>query len=220
VVSISKGLVPIYLLEAALWAGAAWYWQAKKTHGEVAKGIVAILALLVAIGETAHIVIQADSTSQPQPPTAYALLFGAPQDKPRPEPLPPCPSGIRAGAKIAEIAPDQVEGSDGQLWYIAPDRETGEKGGWYFHFTVINHAKDFCLTAIEYEVDLESDGGAILKGHGKKHIDTLSPEWKYTPHEKDPDDSVTFAVKSTKGALSTWRITGAYGFPQTVSVPR
>jgi TPR repeat protein len=37
VVSMAKGIVPIYLLVAAGWAGAAWYWQVKKTHSDVAK---------------------------------------------------------------------------------------------------------------------------------------------------------------------------------------
>ncbi|MGO9952887.1 MAG: zinc-ribbon domain-containing protein [Dissulfurispiraceae bacterium] len=50
-VSIMKGLVPIYLFEAAGWAGAAWYWHSKKTHSELAKAIVIVLAVLVAIGE-------------------------------------------------------------------------------------------------------------------------------------------------------------------------
>jgi hypothetical protein len=58
-VSIVKGLVPIYLLEAAGWAGAAWYWQGKKTHSDVAKAIVIVLAVLVGIGEVVHIVSQA-----------------------------------------------------------------------------------------------------------------------------------------------------------------
>ncbi len=57
-VSIVKGLVPIYLLEAAGWAGLAWYWQKKKTHSELAKAIVIVLAVLVAIGEVVHIVSQ------------------------------------------------------------------------------------------------------------------------------------------------------------------
>jgi hypothetical protein len=62
-VSIVKGLVPIYLLEAAGWAGVAWYWQEKKTHSDVAKAIVIVLAVLVAIGEVVHIVSQAGSKS-------------------------------------------------------------------------------------------------------------------------------------------------------------
>jgi hypothetical protein len=60
-VSIVKGLVPIYLLEAAGWAGAAWYWQGKKTHSNVAKAIVIVLAVLVGLGEVVHIVSQAGS---------------------------------------------------------------------------------------------------------------------------------------------------------------
>ena len=58
-VSIVKGVVPIYLLEAAGWAGAAWYWQGKKTHSDVAKAIVIVLAVLVGIGEVVHIASQA-----------------------------------------------------------------------------------------------------------------------------------------------------------------
>jgi hypothetical protein len=34
---MAKGIVPIYLLVAAGLAGAAWYWQGKKTHSDVAK---------------------------------------------------------------------------------------------------------------------------------------------------------------------------------------
>jgi len=60
-VSMVKGLVPIYLLEAAGWAGIAWYWQGKKTHSDVAKAIVIVLAVLVGIGEGVHIVSQAGS---------------------------------------------------------------------------------------------------------------------------------------------------------------
>ena len=62
-VSIVKGLVPIYLLGAAGWAGVAWYWQGKKTHSDVAKAIVIVLAVLVAIGEVVHIASQPDSKS-------------------------------------------------------------------------------------------------------------------------------------------------------------
>src|ERR1035437_8541337 len=62
-VSIVKGLVPIYLLEAAGWAGIAWYWQRKKTHSDVAKAIVIVLAVLVAIGEVVHIASQPGSKS-------------------------------------------------------------------------------------------------------------------------------------------------------------
>jgi hypothetical protein len=62
-VSIVKGLVPIYLLEAAGWAGVAWYWQAKKTHSEFAKAVVVVIAILVGIGEVVHIASQPGSKS-------------------------------------------------------------------------------------------------------------------------------------------------------------
>jgi hypothetical protein len=54
-VSIIKGIVPIYLIESAIWAGAAWYWHSKKTHSELAKAIVIVFASLIAIGEVIQI---------------------------------------------------------------------------------------------------------------------------------------------------------------------
>ena len=63
VVSIVKGVVPIFLLEAAGWASAAWYWQSRKKHSDTAKGVVIVLAVLVAIGEVVHIASQPGSKS-------------------------------------------------------------------------------------------------------------------------------------------------------------
>jgi hypothetical protein len=63
VAGISKGLPLIYLFEAAGWAVAAWYWQRKRTHSELAKGTVVILAVVVAIGEVVLIASQAGSKS-------------------------------------------------------------------------------------------------------------------------------------------------------------
>jgi len=55
VVSIVKGIVPIYLFESAVWAGAAWYWHRKKTHSDLAKAIVIVIAALIAIGEVVQV---------------------------------------------------------------------------------------------------------------------------------------------------------------------
>jgi len=63
-VSIIKGIVPLYLLESAVWAGAAWYWHRIKTHSELAKAIIIVLAALVAIGEVIQIVSQFSSESK------------------------------------------------------------------------------------------------------------------------------------------------------------
>jgi hypothetical protein len=63
-VSIIKGIVPIYLLESGVWAGAAWYWHRIKTHSELAKAIVIVLAALVAIGEVIQIASEFGSESK------------------------------------------------------------------------------------------------------------------------------------------------------------
>lgn len=63
-VSLIKGIVPIYLVEAAVWAGAAWYWHRRKTHSELAKAIVIVFAALVAIGECIQIASEFRSESK------------------------------------------------------------------------------------------------------------------------------------------------------------
>jgi len=66
-VSIVKGIVPIYLAESAIWAGAAWYWHQKKTHSELAKAIVIVFAALIAIGEVIQVAKQFGSESKNAP---------------------------------------------------------------------------------------------------------------------------------------------------------
>lgn len=50
-VSVINGVVPIFLIEAAAWAVAAFYWQKKKSESEFAKGVLLSLAIVVAVGE-------------------------------------------------------------------------------------------------------------------------------------------------------------------------
>lgn len=78
IVSIIKGIVPIYLLESAGWAGLAWYWQRKNTHSEMAKGIVIVFAVVVAVGEAVHIVTQAASGSKHIPSEGHAPVYPGP----------------------------------------------------------------------------------------------------------------------------------------------
>ena len=86
-VSIAKGIVPIYLVEAAIWAGCAWYWHRKKTHGELAKAVIIVLAVLIAIGEIVSIAKQ--FTSEPRqvatgakrlPPEVPEYTYTSPAD--------------------------------------------------------------------------------------------------------------------------------------------
>jgi hypothetical protein len=74
-VSLVKGLVPIYLLEAIGWAGLAWYWQSKKTHSDLAKGIVGTLAVMVALGEVVHIAMQWDAQPAATPVANSAPVY-------------------------------------------------------------------------------------------------------------------------------------------------
>jgi hypothetical protein len=234
VVSFAKGIVPIYLGEAALWAALAWFWHKKNPTSRVANAAVLLVALGLAAGEgyligrdsktreglssgrgapdtlPADFFSRQQATSTPPIPPGYVL------DSPKPEASKePCPSGLPAGAKITEIPPDQLEGSKGDAWYFDTDDTHGQHH-WSFHFSVQNNNEEFCVTAIEYEVELKSDDGVIWKGYGKKHINPLSPGWVYTPHQRDPDDELKFAVNPKQGTLSSWKITKGFGFPLPV----
>jgi hypothetical protein len=211
IVSVVNGVIPIYLFESVAWGAVAWYWQSRKTHSDTVKGIVFFVAGAVMIGEVIHVAMRFTVTRQPTQPFQSNSQSNAPL---QPKLVPSCPSGIPSGVKITEIAPNQVTATNGQLWHVAPDY-IGERGGWYFHFTVSNNTKDFCVTAVEYSVQLEPENGAVITGHGKKRLEPLSPGWSYTPHERDPDDRVTFVMAPSDGALSTWNVSKVYGFPQT-----
>ena len=51
VVSLAKGIVPIYLAEAAFWGCIAWYWHKRKPVSQVANLVVLLIAVAVAAGE-------------------------------------------------------------------------------------------------------------------------------------------------------------------------
>jgi hypothetical protein len=167
------------------------------------------MAIVVVAGEVIHLVQRADSASQRQ--AAMPIIASTTADKPQPQGL-TCPDGIAAGQKPLAMPLTQVVGSDGKLWYNAPQPALDDKGGWFFHFSAFNSSRDFCVTSIEYEVELESDNGSLLIGHGKKHISPLSPGYVYTAHERDNEDEVRFEAKPRSGALNSWKITKVYGF--------
>jgi hypothetical protein len=50
-VSVLKGIVPIYLVESAIWAGLAWYWYKKNLVGPRVNLAVVVVAVFVAAGE-------------------------------------------------------------------------------------------------------------------------------------------------------------------------
>jgi hypothetical protein len=80
IVSIVKGIVPIYLLASAAWACAAWFWHKRSSKKEVARAIVVVLGALAAVGEVALLASQHESghaqipgTVQPDPFAQYAV---------------------------------------------------------------------------------------------------------------------------------------------------
>jgi zinc-ribbon domain len=236
VVCFAKGLVPIYLGEAALWAALAWYWHKKGSTSEIATLIILLLAVGVAAGEGYLIGRDSNVAGEPTtgrlaagiPPLPPGFTLDQPSTPARDNSDPsaqafaasPCPSGIPAGANISEIPPSQLAGSNGSVWFVDNEDDNHRGRYWYFHFSVLNNNNDYCLTAVEYEVEIESDEGVLWKGRGKKHIGPLSPGGVYTPRQKDDDDEVKFSAKPKNGKLSTWKLTKGYGFSLPASVSR
>jgi hypothetical protein len=83
IVCFVKGFVPIYLAEAALWAGLAWYWHKKGSTSETATLIILLCAVAVAAGE--GYVIGRGSIAAP----SLDLSAGYVLDHPKPLASPP-----------------------------------------------------------------------------------------------------------------------------------
>jgi tetratricopeptide (TPR) repeat protein len=114
VVSIVKGIVPIYLFEAAVWAGAAWYWHRKKAHSELAKAIVIVFAALIAIGEVIQVAREFN-----KPSTVPASQSADPFEKYR---VPSGSSSKPYSTDAPAVSPDQTATSTGS----APGSDVAE----------------------------------------------------------------------------------------------
>lgn len=110
-VSIIKGIVPIYLAESAVWAGAAWYWHKKKTHSELAKAIVIVFAALIAIGEVIQVAKQFGSAPKNTPAATsnYPDGFVAGQSPSTYQSQAPDSPESSAASHIADIEKQAVE---------------------------------------------------------------------------------------------------------------
>jgi len=149
-----------------------------------------------------------------------------------------CGTGIPAGVQVVSVnALAGIVGSDGKASYDADDHFDAYANGvgqWYFSFKVLNNTlgrrdEDFkrwgledyavghpdfqccgyCLTALQYEVEIESDDERLWKGTGKETFDRpLDPGW-----EKELARlKLSFGGRPKNGNLTSWRITKAWGF--------
>lgn len=94
-----NGLIPIYLAEAALWAGLAWYWHKKGPTSETATLIIMLCAVTVAAGE--GYLIGRGSKVAP----SLDLSGGYVLDHPKPPASPPDPYAPYGGSVVAPTTP-------------------------------------------------------------------------------------------------------------------
>jgi TonB family protein len=221
VVSIVGGIVPIYLLEAAAWAGAAWFWQRRKPHSEIAKGIVFFLALLVATGEiiqfampanssTPHAPITSDAKS-PDPFAKYAVPDGFVLE---------CPTAIPSGTSSKPLNADallKVVGTDGSLTSEQSYDSFYAPNGTAWNATLsYSNKSDSCVTMATVELELRYAGSVSRETHsivfqpllGAGEAQTVSVRLKIKTPEHGEDV-----------ALLGWRTMSASGFASGTEAP-
>ena len=93
-------------------------------------------------------------------------------------------------------------------------------GQWYFSFKVTNNTAvdrpdlkfgGYCITAFQYEVEIQSDDGKHWKGSSKQNLDEqpISPGWS----QEFTKQKLSLGSRPKNGTLTNWRITNAWGFP-------
>ena len=234
VAAIGKGFPPFYILEAIGWAGAAWYWQRKKVHSELAKVIVIVLAAVVAIGETAHIALQADSKSAaaknkegnpfdsvlPATPDTsgasnandpYAKILGASNGAP-PSPVSGCPSSLPAGINVKPLPAKEssdVAGIFGKLISKpAPWPERDDVLLWDADLGFGNKTES-CISIVVVELQLDHGEVSTKERHSVVFQPLLGPG-------QATDAYVGLKIRTTdRGegvALAGWRTVSVSGF--------
>jgi len=91
-------------------------------------------------------------------------------------------------------------------------------GQWHLSFKVSNDTRvdrpdlkfdGYCLTALAYQVEIESSDGKAWRGSGRFNFDQpLSPGWSQELNRLD----LSLGSRPKNGNLTEWRITKTWGF--------
>ncbi len=183
------------------------------------------------------------ATESTDPFAKYRRADSPPRDvapKELPAPVSPCPAGVPAGVRVVPINDlAAIVGSEAKAWYDPKDHFVAYtldefaahgdnalgyyKGQWYFSFKVTNktefdrpdlHFGGYCLAALQFEVEIQSDDGKLWKGTGKANLllgddHPLGPGWQ----EELSSLELSLGSRPQNGNLTSWRITKAWGFP-------
>jgi hypothetical protein len=220
-VAIGKGFPPIYLLGILIWAGLAWYWQSNKKQSEAAKGVVALCAVALCIGELALIIAQTDAKESA---SARHLAKQQPANGSDPfnflsrgaTPIPPayrCPDALPAGVDSRPLSPEdslKVTGSDGMLESRDADYpETSLIWGGLLEYK--NDSRS-CLSMAEVELVLNHVGSVSKERHSIVFRPLLGPGQTQRVH-------VNLKIKTQKRgedvALVGWHTIAVSGFSMT-----
>jgi hypothetical protein len=231
-VAIPEGIPPIFLLEAAICAVAAWFWQRKKMHSEFGKAAATVLAIIIVAGEVGQVASHSDLNSagakrsggnpfDGNPPTQTTAKgsgfnpvdYGAtPVSKSNTEsPALTCPAGLPAGVTPQPLSASDLpglSGTDGSLKYSDGSLDS------YFKLT---NATGSCLSSAIVELEIIY-GGAVSKERLSIRFDPLlSPGRTYESFAtiKGTELGLKKGEDTDSVSLQTWRVTGTSGFQMT-----
>jgi hypothetical protein len=202
-VSLFKGIVPIYLVESALWGALAWYWHKRNPTSQKTNLFVLLLAVVVAAGEGYSVghKVGLDEVSPKGRDAFTDLGFYSP-----PPTTNPCDKGIPSGVRTEPLTVEEIAAFDLKGATV----EQAAYGTNWFDVRFTNSpAATKCLTKVEFEI--------VLGPVGKEHTVhptasglSAGPGWGWTtgkglavsfpmPHGEEPE-------------LISWKVSKAWGY--------
>lgn len=206
-VSLSKGIVPIYLAESALWGALAWYWHKRNPTSQKANLAVLLLAVVVAAGEGYSLGHKAgrDGVS-PKARDASSDLGLYPSQTTSPPATDPCDKGIPSGVRTEPLTAEEIAGFD---LVGATVRQAAYGGNWFDVRFTNSPAATKCLTKVEFEI--------VLGPVGKEHTVhatgsgfSAGPGWGWATGK---GLAVSFPTRhGEEPELISWKVSRAWGY--------
>lgn len=227
-VSIAKGITPLYILESGGWAWAAWYWHKKKVKSDTAKALVFMLGVAVAIGEVIHYEIRVNSEHRVasvatfDPIAAGAIPVStnstdssrSVQDgSPAASSTIGCPDALPSEISSKMVSGREVSklvGSDGNLVSEDDTSYSGEFNLWNANLTYANFTENQCITTAMVELELSYEGKVSKERYSIAFEPILGPGKTQIAHLRL---RMRTPERGEDAALVGWHTISFSGFP-------
>lgn len=211
-VAIAKGFVPLYLIESAGWAWAAWYWNTRRERKRLAEALVIILGIVVLVGEGVHFANWMDSGPQNRsaisPDSILSQNHSASSVDPAGDGQPHVPPGFVLVGTCPEALPSETVPkplAPGDASKVVGSGATIDDEG-QASLTYQNMTNDQCITSVVVELYMMEDGRILKEKH---EVDSLM---------LGPGKATTFSIQTKmwkRGkdiSLAEWHTLSVVGF--------